>query len=95
MRIRWIWIAVLGLAVAQNGRGQQLPAVIGWKDGGHYIEQVREGKRNVLYAVVDLLKVTAHLGNIAARGEMPAFIDRDIPPIGRIIKVGLYIFRYF
>lgn len=51
MRIRWIWIAVLGLAVAQNGRGQQLPAVIGWKDGGHYIEQVREGKRNVLYAV--------------------------------------------
>ena len=49
---------------------------------------------NVLYAVVDLLKVTAHLGNIAARGEMPAFIDRDIPPIGRIIKVGLYIFRY-
>ena len=50
---------------------------------------------NVLYAVLDFLKVTAHLGNIAARGEMPAFIDGDIPPIGRIIKVGLYILRHF
>lgn len=31
--------------------GQKLPSVTGWKDGNHYLEQVREGKNSVLYAV--------------------------------------------
>lgn len=30
---------------------KNLPIITGWKDTGHYIEQVREGKKNVLYAV--------------------------------------------
>ena len=29
----------------------RLPIVTGWKDSGHYIEQVKEGKKSVLYAV--------------------------------------------
>ena len=35
----------------QSGTKKGLPTVTGWKDSGHYIEQVRDGKNNVLYAV--------------------------------------------
>ena len=35
----------------QVGMKKSLPTITGWKDAGHYIEQVREGKKSVLYAV--------------------------------------------
>lgn len=39
------------LATVSYCWGQKLPSVAGWKDGSHYLEQVREGKNSVLYAV--------------------------------------------
>ena len=40
-----------GVCCGQVGMKKNLPIITGWKDTGHYIAQVREGKKNVLYAV--------------------------------------------
>lgn len=46
-----ISIIIFLLATVCYCWGQKLPSVTGWKDDSHYLEQVREGKKNVLYAV--------------------------------------------
>ena len=49
--MRSLLIIVFLFFIGKFGLSQQLPVVTGWKDCRHYIERVREGKKNVFYTV--------------------------------------------